>query len=135
MDNARSALVPIAADFRLSGSQTRQALAHVAGRWGKVLAEALGLSLARGRDGLFGLPHDPNTDRSRFAEGWSIYPPCLMGAPTAKSIAMQLLFLRRRHDNVRAARELTDARGPYLHIDLTLPLCWAVPVGAGKRCR
>ena len=47
----------------------------------KVPAEALRGSLAPGREGLSGLPHHPKPARSRFAEGWSIYPPYPIGVP------------------------------------------------------
>jgi len=40
----------------------------------------------------------------------------------SKNPNCQLLFLRRRHDNVLAARELADASGLHLSVDLPLPL-------------
>src|SRR6266566_262846 len=43
-----------------------------------------------------------------------------------------VLFLRPRHDDVLAARELADTRGPHKPIDLSLPLPCAVSAGAGK---
>jgi len=57
MDRARGALVSLAAGFHLRGLAARWELYHVAGRWVKVTAEELGGSLALGREGLSGLPH------------------------------------------------------------------------------
>ena len=61
MDGTRGALVPLAAGFRLRGSQARWGCStHVAGRWVKVPAEKLVWSLTRGREGLSGLPITKN---------------------------------------------------------------------------
>ena len=54
---------------------------HVVERWGKVPAEELGGSLTLRRAGLSGLPHHQKPARSGVGEGWSIYPPYLIGVP------------------------------------------------------
>ena len=41
---------------------------------------------------------------------------------TARNLAVRLLFLKQMCDNVLLARELADAYGPYLYINLSLPL-------------
>ena len=41
----------------------------------------IGWSLKLVRVGLSGLPHHQKPARSGFGEGWSIYPPHLIGAP------------------------------------------------------
>jgi hypothetical protein len=82
MDGRRGALVPLAAGFRLRGSQARGGCRyHVAGRWVKVPTEALGWRLTLEREGLSGLPHRQKPARSGFAEGWVIYPPYPMRVP------------------------------------------------------
>src|SRR5215467_14702540 len=47
----------------------------------KVLAEALGWSLALGREGLSGLPHHQKTARSGAEKVRSMYPLCPMAVP------------------------------------------------------
>ncbi len=61
-------------------------------------------------------------------------PPasCPEAAWTARSVTVQVLLLRQRPDDVLAARELADACGPHLPIDLSLYLPCAVSAGAGK---
>ena len=72
---------------------------HVEGRWVKVLAEALGWSLAPGREGLSGLPHDPKRARSGFAEGLSMYQPYPIGVPDQEP-AFLMLFLSKAFQSV-----------------------------------
>jgi hypothetical protein len=48
---------------------------------------------------------------------------------TARSLAVQLLFLRQMRNGALASRELADARGPHLHINLPCIFpagCWQV---------
>jgi hypothetical protein len=54
---------------------------HVAGSLVNMLAEALGWSLAAGKEGLSGRPHHKQPARSGFAEGWSISLPSSLAAP------------------------------------------------------
>lgn len=69
MDDARSALVPLAKDVRLNGIQVRWGLSHVAGRRVKIPVEELGGSLTLGREGPSGLLHHQKSARSGFGEG------------------------------------------------------------------
>jgi len=57
---------------------------------------------------------------------------CPEAAWTARSVTGQILFLRPRPDDVLAARELADARGRHLPIDLSLPLPRAVSADSGE---
>src|SRR5437899_466684 len=60
VDSLRVALVPLAKGVRLSVIEARGGAVSCRGEMGRVLAEALGGSLVRGREGHSGLPHHKN---------------------------------------------------------------------------
>jgi hypothetical protein len=60
VDSLRAALVPLAKGVRLSVIEARWGAVSCRGEMGRVLAEALGGSLVRGREGHSGLPHHKN---------------------------------------------------------------------------
>ncbi len=79
--HARCSLTPCR-QFPLERHQSQMGLlCHVTGRWVNVRAEELGWSLAAGREGLSGLPHDKKPAQSGSLKGWSNSPPSPMAAP------------------------------------------------------
>jgi hypothetical protein len=81
LDGARSALVPLAKGFRLSGLEARRELDPVPGRWAKVPAEELGRSRIRERKGRSGRLIEEKTGPRAICRGSLNYPPSLTGAP------------------------------------------------------
>src|SRR6266568_765729 len=59
---------------------------------------------------------------------------CFMSRSSVDSnkLSCTVTIPTQRHDDGLAARELADARGPHLHIDLSLQHPCAVSAGAGK---
>jgi len=69
VDGLRAALVSLAKGVPLRGIEARWGAVSCRGKMSRVFAETLGGSLARGREGLSGLPHHKKSARRRFAEG------------------------------------------------------------------
>jgi len=89
-------------------------LFHVTGRWVKGSAEELGRRLTLARKDLSEPPQDKKPARRRFGDGWSIYPPSPIGAPTGR---LDLHF-NLTHAQLKALENMRQEPGKYLYLRL-----------------